>query len=129
MTIEPDLIPQVRRVLTCLAFTAGFAVLLSAAASSVFPTTAGATAAANLGMIGVCVVPLLAWIGKDAPFGQVAVEAILTVSPVAGALHASATPGFVDYQLLPANWWVIGTASVGLLIVLIARTRHLYRPD
>ena len=76
MTIEPDLIPQVRRVLICLGFTAGFAVLLSAAASSVFRTTAGATAAANLVMLGVCVAPLLAWLGKDAPFGHAAVEKI-----------------------------------------------------
>lgn len=129
MTIEPELIPQVRRVLISLGVTAGFAVLLSAAASSVFRSTAAATAAANLVMIAVCVAPLLAWLGKDAPFGHSTVETILTVSPVAGALHASATPGFAEYDLLPANWWVIGTASLALLVVLVARTRRLYRPD
>jgi ABC-type transport system involved in multi-copper enzyme maturation permease subunit len=129
MTIEPELIPQVRRVLICLGLTAAFAVLLSAAASSVFRSTAAATAAANLVMIAVCVLPLLGWLGKDAPFGHATVEAILMVSPVAAALHASAAPGFVDYDLLPVNWWVIGSASVVLLGVLIVRTRQLYRPD
>ena len=108
MTVKPELAPQVARVVICLALTAVFAVLVGAAASSLFRSTATATAAAYLVLVGVCVGPLLVWLGRDAPFGHRTVEAALTISPVAAALHASETPGFTEYDLLPANWWLIG---------------------
>jgi hypothetical protein len=56
-------------------------------------------------------------------------EAVLNVSPVAAALHASDTPGFTDYLLLPANWWLIGAASFAFLALLGVRTWQLCRPD
>ncbi len=129
MTIEPELIPQLQRVLICLGVTAIFAVLMSAAASSLFKSTAGATAASNLVMVGICVAPLLAWLGRDAPFGHSTVEAALTISPIAAALNASQTPGFTDYNLLPTNWWLLGGMSLVLLVVLMLRTRRLYKPE
>jgi len=129
MTVDPALAPQAKRVVLCLGLTAVFAVLVSAAASSLFRSTAMATAAANLALVGVCLVPLLAWLGRDAPFGHTTVEAVLTISPVAAALHAAETPGFAEYELLPANWWLIGAASAALLLVLVIRTRQLYRPE
>ena len=97
MTVEPEQMPQLVRVLVCLTVTAVFAVLVSAAASSLFRSTAAATAAANLILVGVCVVPLLAWLGRDAPFGHRTVQAVLTLSPVAAALQASDAPGFHEY--------------------------------
>jgi ABC-type transport system involved in multi-copper enzyme maturation permease subunit len=129
MTVDPALAPQVKRVVACLGVTALFAVLVSATASSLFRSTAIATAAANLALVGVCLVPLLAWLGRDAPFGHGTVEAVLTISPVAAALHAADTPGFAEYELLPANWWLIGAACFGLLVLLVFRVRQLYRPD
>jgi ABC-type transport system involved in multi-copper enzyme maturation permease subunit len=129
MTVMPELIAQIGRVIISLALTAIFAVLVSATASSLFRATANATAAANLILVGVCIVPLLAWLGRDAPFGHRTVEAVLTVSPVAAALRASDMPGFTDYRLLPANWWLIGMTSLVLLTVLMFRTRQLYRPE
>jgi ABC-type transport system involved in multi-copper enzyme maturation permease subunit len=129
MTVDPELAPQARRVVICLALMSLFAVLVSAAASSLFRSTATATAAANIVLVGVCVVPLLAWLGRDAPFGHRTVEAVLTISPLAAALHASDTAGFTEYDLLPANWWLIGIASFLLLVVLVVRTRQLYRPE
>jgi ABC-type transport system involved in multi-copper enzyme maturation permease subunit len=129
MTVRPELRGQVERVVACLAATAVFAVLLSAAASSAFRTTAAATAAAYLAIATVCLGPLLVWLGRDAPFGHRVVEAALTVSPVAAALSASDTPGFTAYQLLPTNWWVVGSACVLLLAFLWVRTRQLYRPE
>jgi ABC-type transport system involved in multi-copper enzyme maturation permease subunit len=128
-TITPHLTAQAERVVVCLALTAVFAVLVSAAASSVFRSTASATAAANLVLVGVCLAPLLVWLGRGAPFGHRLVEAVLAISPVAAALHATDTPGFEGYAILPLNWWVMGAASVVLLIVLAARTRQLYRPE
>jgi ABC-type transport system involved in multi-copper enzyme maturation permease subunit len=129
MTVDPELAPQAERVVVCLALMAVFAVLVSAAASSLFSSTATATAAANVILVGVCVGPLLAWLGRDAPFGHRTVETVLTISPLAAALHASETAGFREYELLPANWWIMGAVSFVLLVLLIVRTRQLYRPE
>jgi ABC-type transport system involved in multi-copper enzyme maturation permease subunit len=129
MTVDPELAPQARRVVICLAIMSVFAVLVSAAASSLFRSTATATAVANMVLVGVCVGPLLIWLGRDAPFGHRTVETALTISPLAAALHASETAGFAQYELLPANWWLIGGISVALLVLLVFRTRQLYRPE
>jgi ABC-type transport system involved in multi-copper enzyme maturation permease subunit len=129
MTAEPELTAQVGRVVISLLVTAVFAVLVSAAASSLFRSTAVATAVANLTLLGVCVVPLLAWLGRDAPFGHRTIETVLTISPVAAALHASETPGFSAYEILPANWYLMGGVSLALLALLVLRVRRLYRPD
>jgi ABC-type transport system involved in multi-copper enzyme maturation permease subunit len=129
MTVSPELAPQARRAVACLAGTAVFAVLLGAAASSLARTTAAAMAAANLVLVAVCVGPLLVWLGRDAPFGHRTVEAALAVSPVAAALHAAEAPGFREYQLLPANWYLVGGACAALLAVLVVRVRRLCRPE
>jgi ABC-type transport system involved in multi-copper enzyme maturation permease subunit len=129
MTIQPTLVYQVGRVVACLALTAVFAVLLSAAVSTLFRSTAAATTAAYLLLLAVCLGPLLVWLGSEAPFGRAAVETTLTVSPVAAALQASETPGFANYELLPAGWWLVGSACVALLVVLRLRVWQLCRPD
>ncbi len=129
MTVKPTLVHQVQRVVVCLLLIALFAVLLSAAASTLFRSTAAATMASYLALLAVCVGPLLVWLGRDAPFGHATVEAVLTVDPVAAALQASDTPGFAHYDLLPANWWVIGSACVVLLLFLPLRTWRLCRPE
>ncbi len=129
MTVKPTLAHQVPRVVACLALTAVFAVLVSAAVSTLFRSTATATTASYLALLAVCVGPLLVWLGREAPFGHATVEAALTVDPVAAALRASETPGFVQYELLPANWWVIGSACVALLAFLRLRTWQLCRPE
>jgi hypothetical protein len=128
-TIEPEQFDRVQRVVACLGATAVFAVLASAAASSLFRSTAAATAAAYLVVVGVCLAPFLVWLGRDAPFGHSAVEAALALSPVAAALNATDTPGFTGYDLLPLNWWIIGSVSFLMLCVLAVRTRQLYRPE
>jgi ABC-type transport system involved in multi-copper enzyme maturation permease subunit len=129
MTVKPTLFAQVERVIVCLALTAVFAVLLSAAASTLFRSTAAATTASYLGLLGVCVAPLLVWLGRDAPFGHSTVEAVLSANPVAAALQASDTPGFRDYVLLPLNWYIVGAACVALLLFLGMRTWQLCRPE
>ena len=55
--------------------------------------------------------------------------AALVADPVAAALQASETPGFTGYDLLPANWWIIGAACVALLVFLWLRTWQLFRMD
>jgi ABC-type transport system involved in multi-copper enzyme maturation permease subunit len=129
MTVKPTLIHQVQRVIICLLMTAVFAVLLSAAASALFRSTATATTASYLVLLAVCVGTLLVWLGREAPFGHGTVERVLTVNPVAAALQASETPGFTQYELLPANWWIIGSACLVLLVFLSLRVRQLCRPS
>jgi ABC-type transport system involved in multi-copper enzyme maturation permease subunit len=129
MTIKPALVPQVERVVICLALTAVFAVLVSAAASTLFRSTAAAMTASYVALLAVCVGPMLVWLGREAPFGHATVEAALSINPVAAALQASDTPGFAQYQLLPLNWWIIGSACVALLAFLGLRTWQLCRPE
>jgi ABC-type transport system involved in multi-copper enzyme maturation permease subunit len=129
MTVKPELVYQVQRVVLSLVLTAVFAVLLSAAMSTFPRSTAAATTASYLGLLAVCVAPLLIWLGRGAPFGHALVEGVLRINPVAAALQASETQGFTDYALLPANWWIIGSACLLLLLFLRVRTWQLYRPE
>lgn len=129
VTVRPSMAVQVQRVVICLALTAVFAVLVSAAASTLFRSTAAATTASYLALLAVCVAPLLVWLAREAPFGHAVVQAALTVDPVAAALQASDTPGFVQYELLPLNWWIVGSACIMLLLFLRLRTWQLYRPE
>jgi ABC-type transport system involved in multi-copper enzyme maturation permease subunit len=126
--IEPGLRLQVERVVICLAATAGFAMLLSAAVGSLFPRTATATAASYTALLAVCGAPLLIWLGRDAPFGHDTVESVLVINPVAAALSVIRLSGFRDYQLIPGNWWFLGIASLVCLLVLIGQTRRISRP-
>ena len=127
--IEPGMTFQVQRVVLCLAATAGFAMLLSAATGCLFRRTATATAAAYAVLLSICVIPLLVWLGRDAPFGHDTVEAALTINPVAAALSVIRMPGFRDYVLIPGNWWFLGGASVVSLSVLLIQTYRLSRPQ
>jgi fucose permease len=119
----------VQRVVICLGLTAVFTVLVSAAASTLFRSTAAATTASYLGLLAVCVGPLLIWLGREAPFGHSTVEAALMLNPLAATLQASETPGFVQYHLLPWNWWIIGSVCVALLALLGGRVWQLCRPE
>jgi ABC-type transport system involved in multi-copper enzyme maturation permease subunit len=129
MTIQPELVGQVKRVVISLALTAVFTVMVGAVASSLFRTTAMATAVANCALVAICIGTLLMVVARDAPFGKSTVEAVLRINPVAAALNAAETPGFKDYDLIPINWWIVGSASFVLLLVLVFRTRRLCKPD
>jgi hypothetical protein len=106
-----------------------FAVLVSAAVSTLFRSTAQATTTSYLVLLTVCVGPLLIWLGREAPFGHTTVQVALALNPVAAALHAAETPGFENYELLPANWWIIGGACVALLLFIRVRIWQLCRPE
>jgi ABC-type transport system involved in multi-copper enzyme maturation permease subunit len=129
MLTDPALAVRVPRVTACLALTGVFIVLVGAAASTLFRSTAAALTAAYVVLLAVCAGPLLIWLGRDAPFGRGTVEAALAVNPVAAALQAAATPGFAEYELLPLNWWIVGAACLALLAFLRLRTWQLYRPE
>lgn len=129
VAVKPETTSLVGRIVVCLALLAVFAVLVGAVSSSLFRSTAVSTAVSYMVLAVVCIAPLLIWLGREAPFGHQVVQTALRIDPVAASLNVADTPGFRNYDLVPANWWVIGVASVLLLIVLIGRTRRLYRPD
>jgi ABC-type transport system involved in multi-copper enzyme maturation permease subunit len=129
VAIKPALIPQVERVTVCIVLTAVFLVLISAAASTLFRSTAAAMTASYVVILAICAAPLLFWLGRGAPFGHETVGAVLLVNPVAAALQASAAPGFAEYELLPGNWWVVGAACIALSAFLHYRTWQLFRTD
>jgi ABC-type transport system involved in multi-copper enzyme maturation permease subunit len=132
MTIKPALFAQVQRVVTCLALTAVFAVLVSAAISTLFRSTAASMAVSYAVLLAVCLGPLLLWLGHEKPFGHGLVEAALRIDPVAAALQAADTsekPKLAGFDLLPLNWWIIGSACAALLVFLRVRTWQLCRPE
>jgi ABC-type transport system involved in multi-copper enzyme maturation permease subunit len=127
--IEPALTQQVGRVLFCLLLTAALATTLSAAVSSLFRRTAQSTTTAYGLLVGLCAGTMLFWLGRDSRFGHSTVEAILTVNPMAAALNVIETPGFKHYNLVPANWWIMGGAIAACLVVLGIQTWRLTRPQ
>jgi ABC-type transport system involved in multi-copper enzyme maturation permease subunit len=129
MYIDPRMELQIKRVLICLLATAGFSLVLSAAVSSLFRRTAPAITTAYVLLFGICAGTLLVWLGRDAPFGHSAVEAALTINPLAATLSVIKAPGFGQYELLPSNWWFLGLASGCSLLVLVTQTLRLIRPQ
>jgi ABC-type transport system involved in multi-copper enzyme maturation permease subunit len=129
MTIKPELVHQVERVVLCLALTAAYTVLISAAVSTLFRSTALATTVSYLVLLAVGVLPLLIWLGREAPFGHATVATGLLLDPVALALHAAQTPGFTQYDLLPTGWWIIGLECAALILFLGLRMWQLWRPE
>ncbi|MGE0375132.1 MAG: ABC transporter permease subunit [Planctomycetaceae bacterium] len=127
--INPLITEQVRQVVICLVLTAVFAIMVSATVSSFFRRAAPATVTAYGILLLVCVGTLLIWLGRDAPFGHSTVATALLFNPLAAALSVIQTPGFAEYQLVPANWWIMSSASLVLLAVLLVRMRILIRPD
>jgi ABC-type transport system involved in multi-copper enzyme maturation permease subunit len=126
--VKNEIAPTVLAVLGTMVLTAVFALLLSAAMSSVFRKTAAATTTAYAVLVSICAGTMLVWMAKDAPFTRQTVEAALMINPLAAALQLIGAPGFVDYNLVPANWWIIGGASGVCLLVLIVQTWRLSRP-
>jgi hypothetical protein len=126
--IQPDLWAKISRVLVCLSLMAVFSLSLSAAVGCFFHRTAQATTTAYTVLVGLCAGTMLVWLARDAPFGHSTVEAMLTTNPLATALSAMEMPGFTEYDLVPANWWFVGYASVFCLGALVVQTWRLTRP-
>jgi ABC-type transport system involved in multi-copper enzyme maturation permease subunit len=128
MAIQPQMMPVVLKVIATLALTAAFAVLVSAAVSSLFRRTAPATSTAYAIVIALCLGTLLVWLSEDAPFTRATVEKVLMVNPLAAALQLIRAPGFAHYRLTPMNWWIMGGGCAAALLVLIVQTWRLTRP-
>ena len=127
--IKPILTQQISYVIFCLVLAAVFSLVLSATVSSFFRRTAAATITAYGLLMGFYGGTMLFWLGRDAPFGPSLVKAALVVNPLAAALTILEVPGFQQYRLVPANWWLTSMAIAGCLVVLTARTWRLTRPE
>jgi ABC-type transport system involved in multi-copper enzyme maturation permease subunit len=129
MLIKPVLRQQVLAVLATLVFMAGFATCASAAISSLFRRTAPATITAYLILVVMLVGPLVVWLGRDAPFGHAIVEQFLTLSPIAAALSLIEAPGFENYRLIPAAWWVVVGGILVSITLILWKTHQLTKPE
>jgi len=126
---QPELARQVIEVFFSLGLTGLFALALSAAVGSLFSRTAPATVTAYALLLAIYVGPLLVWLGRDTTFGHGLVERVLLISPVAAALKVMEVPGFSQYRLVPASWWITGVATAVCLLILRVRVWQLTRPQ
>ena len=129
MYIDPGLRLQIQQVIACLLVTAGFVVVLSATVSSLFARTAPATTTTYVMLFSLFAGTMLVWLGEDAPFGRSTVETALALNPMAAALSAIKAPGFTQYDLVTANWWMMGSLTAIMLAVLLTQTWRLTRPQ
>lgn len=127
--IEPGMSLQVRRVIICLALTAVFAMSCSAAVGCFFRRSAAAMASAYGVLLSICCLPMLIWMGRDAPFGHDVVETALSFSSIAAAFSVIRMPDFEHYNLVPANWWFMGIGTVVSLLVLPLWAYRISKPQ
>jgi ABC-type transport system involved in multi-copper enzyme maturation permease subunit len=125
--IQPVMWLQVNLVLVCLAWTAIYALAVSAAVGSLFRSTAVSTTMTYVVVISLFLAPILVWLGRDAPFGHDTVQAALLTNPVGAALSVIEAPGFEIYVLLPAAWWIAGILSAFMFLVLGVQVWRLTR--
>ena len=129
IALRAEMQKQVIEVLFCLLVTVVFCLSVSALISSLVRTTAVATTASFCVLVGLFAGTLLFWLGEGAPFGHDLVEAVLKVNPLAAALAAMQMPGFTSYDLVPQNWYIIGSASLLAFAALAVQTIKLTRPQ
>jgi ABC-type transport system involved in multi-copper enzyme maturation permease subunit len=125
--IAPELTLQVQQVLVCLLWTSIYALAISAAVGSLFRSTAVSTSITYVAVISIFLLPLLVWLGRDAPFGFETVQTALMTTPVGAALSVIEAPGFESYELLPASWWIAGVLSSLMFLVLGVQVWRLTR--
>ena len=125
--IQPVMWLQVNLVLVCLAWTAIYALAVSAAVGSLFRSTAVSTTMTYVVVIGLFLGPILVWLGRDAPFGHDTVQAALLTNPVGAALSVIEAPGFESYVLLPTAWWIAAIVSAVMFLVLGVQVWRLTR--
>lgn len=126
--IEPSLKQQISYVQITVMLAAVSTLVMSAAVSSLFSITARATVTSYALLLVVWGGTMLFWFGRETTFGFSTVEMALILNPLAAALCVVHAPGFTQYNLVPANWWVsCGTSAVCLLILFVQCWR-LNRP-
>ncbi len=72
--------------------------------------------------------PLLVWLGRDAPFGRSTVETALLTNPTGAALSVIEAPGFESYRLLPMSWWIAAAVPLVMFAIFGLQVWRLSRP-
>ena len=127
--IKQDMGSQIYRVMICLLLTAMFSLVVGAFVSSLFRRTAIATTVAFSVLVSWYTIPMLIWLGRDAPFGHDTVEFALQLSPLAAALNVMESPGFANYDLLPNAWYISSGLTIVVFTALAFQTWRLTRPQ
>ncbi len=127
--LKPVLKPQVLQVVSSLVLASLFALSMSAAVGGFFRRSIPATMASYSVLTALTAVPLLIWMGRDAPFGFRVVESALLLSPISSALSLMGTQGFEHYRLVPGNWYFLSAGVVVGLVVFWGQARRSCRPD
>ena len=126
--IDESLLTQIANTLVSLLLTAVMALMVTACISSLVSKTSTATAVSYTLLVGIFLLPMLVWLGLDAPFTHATVEKALMISPLAGALKLIEMPQFVDFAIIPFNWYLLGGISVVSFLIMVFRTWQLSRP-
>ncbi len=127
--LKPILEQQVLMVVASLLLATVFTVTVSAAIGSCFRKNTPATITSYSILTSLTALPILIWIGRDAPFGFRIVQNALLVNPMSAALSIMRTTGFEDYQLVPGNWYFLAAGSVVGLGVFWFQIHRLTQPD
>lgn len=127
--IKPVLREQILQIMISLTLAMCFAAMLGATVSSCFRRTAPATITSYLLLAVLWGGSILVWLGRDELFGFRVVSMALSVNPLAAALNINRTPGFITYDLIPANWWLMGGGSIMCFLLLNLQIRRLSRPE
>lgn len=127
--VKPILQQQILFVVASLVFASVFTLIVSAAVGSLFRRTTPATMTSYAVLTTLTGLPLLIWLGREAPFGFRVVQTALFFDPIASALSYMQPKTFNQYQLLPGNWYFLGAGCVVGLLVFWFRCWRLMRPD
>ena len=127
--IQPALSGQVNNVIISLLIAVAMVVAVSGCVSAFCRSTAVATATSYGILLTLFVGTLLVWLARGKPFGPLLVERLLQFNPAAAALSEMNAPGFEQYHLTPASWWMGGGVAVLCLTILTIRTWWMTRPD
>jgi ABC-type transport system involved in multi-copper enzyme maturation permease subunit len=127
--VKPILKQQVLFVVASLLFASVFTLIVSAALGSLFRRTTPATMTSYAVLATLTGLPLLIWLGREAPFGFRVVETALLFDPISSALSYMQPKAFNQYQLIPGNWYFLGGSCLTGFLVFWLRTWRLMRPD
>ncbi|RLS29371.1 MAG: ABC transporter [Planctomycetota bacterium] len=127
--IKPTMWNQVVLALISVLLAVAMTLAVSAAVGAFHSRTASATVTVYVVLMLMYLGPLVVWAFRDDPFGRPLVERALLITPLGAALSVIGMPGFAQYQLLPAAWWVAGITCIVALVVFAIQVWRLLKPE
>ncbi|TWT47039.1 ABC-2 family transporter protein [Thalassoglobus neptunius] len=127
--VKPILQQQILLVIGSLVLSSIFTVITSAAIGSFFRKSTPATLTSYCILTAITALPILIWLGRDAPFGFRTVETALIMNPMSSALALMETRGFEPYSIVPWNWYFLITGCIIGLVIFWRRVEECQKPD